>query len=88
MRKTKKKKPKISVLPTGRYLEEQLDGERAGIGERRRRVRGADGRYGDRLRDRGMRVRLEKPEGRHRGTGEWGQIARRRGRDRAWSNVV
>lgn len=61
---------KLLVCCAGRHIEEQFDGERARTGERRRCVRGADGRDGNRLRDSGMRVRLEKPEGRHRGTGE------------------
>lgn len=78
----------VSLFATGRHVEEQFNSERTRTGKRRRSIRSSDGRYGHRLRDRGMRVRLEKPEGRHWGTGEWGQIARRRGRDRAWSNVV
>lgn len=52
----------------GRHFEKQLGGERARPGERRRRLRGADGRYGCRLRDRGLRVRVEEPESGHRGT--------------------
>lgn len=50
---------------SGRHVEEQLGGERARPGERRRRLRGAYGRDGRRLRDRGLRVRVEEPEGRN-----------------------
>lgn len=56
---------KIVCILTGRHVEEQFDSERAGLGKRRRCVRGSDGRDGHRLCDSGMRVRLEKPEGRH-----------------------
>lgn len=55
---------------SGRHVEEQLGGERARPGERRRCLRGAYGWDGRRLRDRGLRVRVEEPEGRDRGTGE------------------
>lgn len=54
----------------GRRLEEQLGGERARPGERRRCFRSADGRHGGRMRDRGLRVRVEEPESSHRRAGE------------------
>jgi len=54
----------------GRHLEKQLGGERARLGKRRWRLRGADGWHGCRLRDRGLRVRMEEPESGHRGAGE------------------
>lgn len=60
----------VSLTATGRHLEEQLGGERARSGERRRCLRGVDGRHGCRLRDRGLRVRVEEPESSHRGAGE------------------
>lgn len=63
------------LLRLGRHLEEQLSGERARPGKRRRCLRGADGRHGCRLRDRGLRVRVEEPESSHRGAGEWREIA-------------
>lgn len=55
---------------SGRRLEEQLGGERARPGERRRCFRSADGRHGGRMRDRGLRVRVEEPESSHRRAGE------------------
>lgn len=60
----------LSLSRLGRHLEEQLGGERARSGERRRCLRGADGRHGCCLRDRGLRVRVEESESSHRGAGE------------------
>lgn len=65
----------------GRHLEEQLGGERARSGERRRSLRSANGRHGCCLRDRSLRIRVEEPESSHRGAGEWREIAHR-GRSR------
>lgn len=63
---------------SGRHVEEQLGGERTRSGERRRCLRGADGRYGRRLRDRRLRVRVEESAGSLARSGEWRKIARGR----------
>lgn len=57
--------------PTGRCVQVQFGGQRTGAGQRGRRVRGADGRHGRRLRDRRVRVRVEVAQG---GGGRAGKV--------------
>lgn len=61
----------LFFLSEGRHIQVQLDGQRAGAGQRGWSLRRADGRNGRGLRHRRVRVRLEVPESGRRRAGKF-----------------